>query len=280
MIEKNDIKFLISVPLSINYVILAVNQFILQPKTYSHFIHNTKDRDRVYGTIVDLIFIDHEIVIKDDINELKSNNYTPLFGYVYYNAESNKKKKVQLFEELKIAKDYVLKNGKLSKYATIINKYCQIKYSNDNKRIIDIVINDDLLEDKLKNNGYFMLLSNTKLSIDEAYNLYRKRNVVEEAYNSYKNHLGLDRFHIQGNKRMVNKSFLCFIALIIYSYIYKKMLDNSLFKSTMTLDRLLTQFNKIKSFKINGEEHIRPLTSEQKKLLSAFDIELPVKIYT
>jgi transposase len=118
-------------------------------------------------------------------------------------------------------------------------------------------------------------MSNLEYQIDEIYNLYRKRNVVEQAFNNYKNHLGLDRFRVHGDKRMVKKSFLCFISLIIYSYIYKNMLKKSLFTSKMTLNKVLIEFGKIKSFEINGIQHIRPLTACQKKLLTAFDIEIP-----
>jgi predicted Zn-dependent protease len=73
---------------------------------------------------------------------------------------------------------------------------------------------------------------------------------------------------------MINKSFILFIAQILYTSIYKKMIDNNLF-SKMTLKELLHEMSKIKSLNFNNKRYIRPLTKLQKNIFDCFSIKYP-----
>jgi hypothetical protein len=142
------------------------------------------------------------------------------------------------------------------------------------KKEEDEEIKKEQIELKVKYLGCFVLLSNLEKDINEAYNVYRKRNVVEHAFKNYKSHLGLDRLYVQGHKRMVNKSFILFIALILYSYIYKIMLEKDMLKK-YTIEEMIIELSKIKSFISDNNKYIRSITKSQKVILTNFDIQIP-----
>jgi hypothetical protein len=56
------------------------------------------------------------------------------------------------------------------------------------------------------------------------------------------------------------------------------MLDSNLLGSNMTIDKLLLELSKLKSFKYKENEFIRPMTLSQRKILEALGIELPVTL--
>ena len=289
MLSKNDIKFINSVPLTNKFATLAIQNFIKEPKTFTNYIPNVNNNEIVYGKEIFLLFQNNTIIIneeeeeeeegKDSIDNKYDNkgndiDVKKLFGYVLYNPTNDNNERDKFYTELNNIKVQIEQDKKLFKKTATINKYFNIEYDN-NKEIINIKVNDHAVQEKLKYAGYFILLSNSRYKINDILNLYRKRNVVEQVFDNYKNHLGLDRFRIHGNKRMVNKSFLFFIALIIYSSIFKTMLDESLFQSKMTIEKLLLEFSKIMSYEVEGKLQIRPLTATQKKLLAAFKIDIP-----
>jgi transposase len=275
MLTKNEIKFIISVPLTNNYAIKSIDLFSQEPKTYSSFIYNTMSNDKIFGKRIPVSYLDNKMILSSEINGLHSVNAKCLFAYVYYNPCNEIKERNNLFDNLAIAKNNILQHNKIGKFKQISDKYFNIIYSDDKKKIINIEVLENKIEDKLKHCGYFVLLSNIDYDKDDIYKLYRKRNVVEQAFNNYKNHLGLDRFHVHGDRRMVNKSFLYFISLILYSFIYKKMLDNSLFSSKMTITTVLREFSKMQSFEVKNNRYLRPLSAIQKQLLNAFGIKIP-----
>ena len=93
------------------------------------------------------------------------------------------------------------------------------------KRGIRITPIQEAIDAKLKNSGYFILLSNDIKDSTEALEIYRGKDVVEKAFNNLKERLNMRRTSVSSDVNLEGKLFIQFIALIYLSYIRKKMSD-------------------------------------------------------
>jgi transposase len=222
MLSKEDLKFIVSIPLTNIYAKKIIERFKKESKSYDNFLSNTTGSDKLHGKIYPILLHNDLFTLVDEYSCDNPKNKNLLYAYTYYNQLNNYNDKIKKYDEINLAKQHILDTNKIGKYKSLADKYFIINYSTDKKKIISIDVRIEVVEDSLKFSGYFILLSNIKKDETEIYNYYRKRNVVEQAFKNYKNHLGLDRLYIQGHKRMVNKTFILFISLIIYSYIFIK----------------------------------------------------------
>ena len=131
-----------------------------------------------------------------------------------------------------------------------------------------------MLERKLETAGWFILLGNGNLTVQQAYDIYRKKDVIEKAFMKYKNQLGLKRLRIHTENRMRNKMFVAFIALTLVSSIHKVMKEKGLYKK-MTMEKMFITLAKLKKVTVNGQDILRPLTKEQRDIFIAFGIPRP-----
>ncbi|MDR0685713.1 MAG: hypothetical protein LBF83_11395, partial [Spirochaetaceae bacterium] len=60
-------------------------------------------------------------------------------------------------------------------------------------------------------------------SVQEAHDIYRKKDVVEKAFMRYKDTLGMGRLRVHDGERMRNKMLVSFISLVLVSAIHKVM---------------------------------------------------------
>ncbi|HHE37865.1 MAG TPA: hypothetical protein ENL20_04755, partial [Candidatus Cloacimonetes bacterium] len=119
--------------------------------------------------------------------------------------------------------------------------------------------------------GYFVLLTNSnkfdKYSILEH---YRNRDIVEKMFDIEKNHLDTKRLRSHSDLNVRGRLFIKFIALILYSYMYKTM-QNGLFRK-YSVKELLAELSKIQYAKINGENIYSEISKSQRKILKHFEI--------
>jgi len=102
----------------------------------------------------------------------------------------------------------------------------------------------------------------------------RRKDVVEKAFLKFKTQLGMGRLRVHDAERMRNKSLVAFISLILISVIHKTMKTKNMYK-TLTVDRLLMILSKLKLLTIDGHQILRPITKEQREILSAFNLPPP-----
>jgi transposase len=138
-----------------------------------------------------------------------------------------------------------------------------------------VEIRKDVIEKELENAGWFILISNQIEDTQNAYNLYRAKDVVEKSFFQYKNNLGIDRLHVHGDERMLNKTFLAFVALILSSHAHNIMKEKHL-DSIMSFNEMLNALAKLKTAYVKGVRVLRALTKEQKMIFDSFDICYPV----
>jgi transposase len=172
-------------------------------------------------------------------------------------------------------KELATENPNNALYQDEFKKYLIVRKSDKSEDSYTINIREAVVEDKLRNAGWLVLVSNHIDNPKEALKIYRSKDVVEKGFHKLKNSLNMDRLRVHSDDRMQNKVFIGFIALILMSHIHKVMEQSNLY-SKMTMDQMLLTLSKIKIARINGNKLIRPLTKEQKCILELFDIKNPV----
>ncbi|MDR0550266.1 MAG: IS1634 family transposase [Deltaproteobacteria bacterium] len=272
ILSQSNLRFLISVPFTNNFVKQLVKNVKHNIDIADNYIEADNPNEIIRGVHHFIHWTNNDIVPISEVEASKTNQSEILHAYIYYNPTNAQKERQKFFEKLNNIKLLKINNQ------TNINKDSSFdKYFIKNGNNSLLLINQTEVEEHLANSGFFILLSNVKNSPQDNFNIYRKRNVVEKAFNNWKQHLGLDRFHISGNRRMVNKSFILFLTQIVYSAIYKKMLDNHLFKK-YTLSNVINEMIKMKSLTIDNKQYIRSISKTQKDILNSFNIKTPNNI--
>ena len=145
------------------------------------------------------------------------------------------------------------------------------------KRGRKVAYNEDAIQ-KYRNrySGFFCVASNKIKQADEALQVYRNKDIVENCFDDLKNQLDMKRLRVHSSKAMDSRLFLQFLALIYISKIrqttkdYKKLKHLSV-RDTMEIMETLSQIKLS-----NRRKKIRTETSPlQREILRAFDISLP-----
>jgi hypothetical protein len=193
--------------------------------------------------------------------------------HIYFNPEKALKERNNLFDRIARLKEIAAADPKNKTYEKEIRHYLIVRKS-EKANGYTVNVREDVIANELETVGWLVLISNHIENPQEAYDIYRMKDVVEKGFWRYKNNLGLDRLRVHGNERMRNKTFVSFVALILASHIRNIMKARQLYK-TMTFDKLFLTLAKLKSVTIDGQRFLRPLTKQQKDLFKAFDISLP-----
>jgi len=250
LIEKyHRSEFLIAVPFSNNWARELVREEYGRIDKISNIVKTSGSPIR--GT-------SREIILSD----------MKLTAHILYNPEREVSSRNDLYAHVAWLKETV---ESLNQYPAIqedIDKYLLVKSNNV------VEINEKALEKELETSGWLVILGNGKLTVQKAHDIYRKKDVVEKAFFKYKNLLGLQRLRVHSDKRMVNKLFIGFIALIIVSYIHRIMKEKGLYKK-MTMEKLFLTMFKLKKTVIKGYHVLSPITKEQREIFSAFSLPTP-----
>ena len=123
--------------------------------------------------------------------------------------------------------------------------------------------------------GKFILLNNYRVSMQEAISLYRKKDAIEKYFDKMKNDLDVKRLRVHTQEAVEGRLFLCFITLILYSWINRRMTEQSLYKD-YTVQEIIYELKKIKLLRLDDN---RTLTTEiskkQRELFKSFQLDPP-----
>ena len=198
---------------------------------------------------------------------------TSLNAFVLYNPERALDERNHWYSYVTWLKE-LSENGKDTvKHSKDIEKYLLVNKGKGKQKKVEI--REDVLQRKLETAGWFIMLGNGNLTAQQAYDIYRKKDVIEKAFMKYKNQLGLKRLRIHSEKRMRNKMFVAFIALTLVSFIHKVMKEKGVYRN-MTMEKMFITLSKLKKVTVNGQDILRPLTKEQRDIFIAFGISRPV----
>jgi transposase len=198
-----------------------------------------------------------------------------VYSHVFYNAIKATQAKNDLYTHVKGLEREARGAPEKSRGKGKFVKYLNIRKSGKAEGGYSIKVKEAELEKRLKNVGWLVMVSNHITEASEAIRIYRKKDVVEKAFERIKCNLGLGRLRIHSETNMQNKVFMGFIALILMSYIHNIMSEKDLYKY-MTMKRLIKALENLKVQRINGHRILFPLTKTQKMIFDAFDVHLPV----
>lgn len=135
-----------------------------------------------------------------------------------------------------------------------------------------------VIEDDMKACGYFCLITSEQMSAKEALLLYKSRDDSEKLFRGDKSYLGDKAERTYTNESTRAKIFVEFVALIIRSRMYVKLVEQS--KKTghkynyMTVPAAIRELEKIEIIRY-GQDRYRldhAITKTQKEILKAFDM--------
>jgi transposase len=145
-----------------------------------------------------------------------------IYVHIYYNGQRAEDEKTRFYKSLVGAEVAIRTGSKLTEtQLSLIEKYFIVKETP--KRGIQIKYNDEAIIKHTDRFGYFALLSNEVKDSPEALEIYRKKDMVEKAFDNLKERLGMKRTTVFSDQALAGKLFIQFLSLIFISYIHKHM---------------------------------------------------------
>jgi transposase len=142
-------------------------------------------------------------------------------------------------------------------------------------RGIRVAAKEKAIAEAKKNYGYFALLSNDIKNPIEALEIYRNKDLIEKSFGNLKERLNLRRLSVSSEQSLDGKLFVEFLALIILSYIKKRMQSTGLFKTT-TMQGLLDELDIIEGFEQPGHKpYVGEMTNRQIELYEKMGVKPP-----
>jgi transposase len=105
-------------------------------------------------------------------------------------------------------------------------------------------INKVELREEMKKSGRILIISNRKMSEQEAYELYKRRESVEKMFDTYKSTLSADRLYLQDDESVFGHVFIAFLSLYAYCKLELLLKKAGLNKKITPLD-LIFEFSKV-----------------------------------
>jgi len=136
----------------------------------------------------------------------------------------------------------------------------------------DFTINETAIREAQKYDGYSVIFSTKKLSIDEIVKSYFEKDKVEKAFRSMKSILGLKPIKHWLEERVKSHIFICYISYLLISLLETKLRKMDI-SAVTALDKLNTAYKvSLKNKKNKNEfEKIVTLSKEQEKIINAVD---------
>jgi transposase len=116
-------------------------------------------------------------------------------------------------------------------------------------------ISKEELKEMMKRSGRILLISNLDVPEKTVYEIYKKRELVEQLFDSYKSTLSADRLYLQDNESVFGHVFVSFLSLYAYSKIELALKKADLNSKLSPID-VLFEFSKVYHYDLGGQEQI------------------------
>ena len=128
--------------------------------------------------------------------------------------------------------------------------------------------------------GCVILLTdeNSDLSRDEILSLYRQKDSIEKIFFSLKNDINEKRLRVHSLNIARGSLFICFISLILISWIDHIMKENKLYKK-FSKTEIYKILDRLKVYELaTGQKVLGELSAKQKAIYSAFQISKDIRV--
>lgn len=250
---KKRIQFAVALPFTTN---LASRLSNAVRRTINHSAHSFMFND-------DILYA-HTKTIRYGRNRLKA--------FIYYNERQYLEAKEALLKKILALETIIKENQSVKGMDHAYLKYLLVRKTKSGP----IVQHDETaIETALRNKGYFIIVSNAVDDMQEALALYRSKDSIEKAFDNLKNELDLKRLRVHSDMAMAGRLFIAFLALILYSWISRRMKETTL-NQKWTQEELMMEMKKLKRVELNHNNKLfTELTKNQKLIFQSFQIPLP-----
>ncbi len=266
---KEHVKFLIAGKLSLKIVQngIAGNKENIKSWKYYNPLYN------LYARCLPITwdYIKERPYKKDVLKEERR-----MYLHIYYSPERATEKENAFNVLLSNLQSELINKETKTEHQKLYEKYFEI--SRTPVRGLKILPKEEVIADAVKDFGFFALISNDIKDPIRALQIYRNKDLVEKAFGNLKERLNLRRLSVSSEQSLDGKLFVEFIALIILSYIKKKMQDNDLFKD-YTMQEMLDELDIIECFELPGKKmQLGEMTKKQIQLYDKLGIEPPTSL--
>ncbi|MDR2461068.1 MAG: transposase [Deltaproteobacteria bacterium] len=206
--------------------------------------------------------------------KIKWYNGTDLYAHVYRNYHE----KLQVEEIVKYNLIDMLNKATLNPELYIndktFNEVLNFRRSSKTESGYTVKIKPDMLSKKTLTSGWLILLSNCIKDTSQAIRKYRKKDVVEKAFDLFQNHNALKGIKANSYINLSSTVFVCFISLILLSEIHDVMDTKNLY-SIYSMRELLETLSTQRVIHIKDKKILKPITIDQRRLFKHFNCPLP-----
>jgi transposase len=200
-----------------------------------------------------------------------------IYVHVYYNGQRAEEEKMR-FNKALIITEIAIRGGDELTGAQMSLRENYFIVKETPKRGLQIQYKNDAIRKRLCQFGYFALLSNDIKDSVAAIEVYRRKDMIEKAFDNLKERLEMRRTVVHSDQVLSGKFFLQFLALIYISYIHKHMRDNNLYQN-YTMQSLLDSVDVIERYDYDGQRyHCSEITKKQQNLFPCFGVTPPTTL--
>jgi len=196
-----------------------------------------------------------------------------LNAFIYYNERSFLDAKESLLKRIMGLELELSEKKKLPRnFIHPCQKYLTIRNS---KKGLIIRRNEHAIAEHLRYSGYLVIISNDLTDVCETLHTYRSKDTVERAFDNLKNELDLKRLRVHSELAMTGRVFLCFLSLILHSWIDRRMKEMKLYKK-WTQEEVMCELKRLKIIELSDNKTIMTeISKNQSKLFKVFQIPSP-----
>ncbi len=200
--------------------------------------------------------------------------------HVYFN-DSKKKAERENFEDKidRMGKKLKACMGESIRPGGEYKKYFDLVYwhpGEEDEKFMSGIERTDVINEEIKLCGYFAIVTSTRMTAEEALDLYKSRDVSEKLFRGTKSYLGAKSERVYSNESADTKLFIEFVATIIRSKMYtllkEEMNKQERKQNYMTVPAAISELEKIEILKGADNEYRLDyaVTATQKAILKAF----------
>jgi transposase len=196
-----------------------------------------------------------------------------MYLHIYYSSAKAVDDETAFNVKLITLKDELESGNAKTEHDKLYAKYFEVKRTP--KRGAKITAKQKAIDNAKKNFGYFAMISNEIKDPIKALELYRSKDLVEKAFENLKGRLSFKRALASSEQSLDGKLFVEFVALIIMSFIKRKMQESELFKK-YTMHEMLDQIDLIECFEQKDRKlRYGEITQKQRDIYEVLGIEPP-----
>ena len=264
---QNHKKFIMATECSLKYVKSHIAKWKESIREFGNF--SRKDNVYFKTETIQWKYSQERPYKKDVLNDERR-----LYLHIFYNPQKAVDEETTLNNRLTELQAELESGKRIESHVKLYERFFTVSTGRCGKIIVSA--NNQAIQEAREAHGYFALISNEVKDPLKALATYRTKDVVEKAFGNIKERLNCRRLLVSSEESLNGKLFVEFIALIIISYIHKKMQVKALYgKYTMT--ELLEELELVQSYCEPGRAPIiGEILQPQRELFEAMEVAPPL----